>query len=566
LPDATRKSPGALGKLLGAASDEWRATPFYRMTLGGADPDRIGQWGKDPRIGDAARGEEILRGRWRIGAERLAKPHHTPWGAPPPSPHFSARLHSFFWLGDVAAVGGRANAAITDYIQSWSDGFGDWHAEAWAPELVAERLFAWLCHGRAAFETGDPTLRLALMRTFGRQARHLAIACADIQSPTARLKAGATLTMLGCTSIPDGDRLLDVGVELLEEACASQFMSDGGHLSRSPHNLAEALCDLLAADDALVRRAIESPKLIRDLMPKMASMLRFLSLGDGGLACFNGGGEGEAATIKAITGEFEGELRAFRFAPQSGYHRLAEKDLALVFDGGAAPPVHYGDRAHAGCLSFELSCGAERMLVNVGSQLELDPKWRAAGRATNGHSTLVVDDALSAEFERLGRGAARPRGPAQVIAKRNDDDEGARIEGQHDGYRADYGLIHRRVVYMAKAALDLRGVDTLSRPAGEKKTTDAWRPPFAIRFHLHPDIVATMAEENVAYIETPSGGRWRFRTDAPAFRFEESVYLGGADGPARTRQIVLGGEADPNGLGEGPPNRVRWAFTRLDRT
>ncbi|HVY03183.1 MAG TPA: hypothetical protein VG983_05960, partial [Caulobacterales bacterium] len=67
MPDASRKSPGALSKLLGAAGDEWRATPFYRMMLGGADPDRIAQWGKDPRVGDVARGEEILRGRWRIG-------------------------------------------------------------------------------------------------------------------------------------------------------------------------------------------------------------------------------------------------------------------------------------------------------------------------------------------------------------------------------------------------------------------------------------------------------------------------------------------------------------------
>lgn len=554
-----------MGKLLGAASEEWRATPFYRLMLGGSDPDRVVQWGKDPRVGDPRRGEEILRGRWRIGAERLAQPHAVPWSAPPPSPHFSARLHSFYWLGDLACLGGQAHRAITDVILTWSEGFGEWHAEAWAPELVAERLFAWLCHGRPAFEGGDPTLRPNLMRTLGRQARHLSIACADLQNPRDRLKAGAALTLLGCSGIPDGDRLLDTGIELLEEACASQFLPDGGHLSRSPQMLAESLSDLIAADDALVRRAIESPKLIRDAMPKMASMLRFLSMGDGALACFNGGGEGDAATVAAITGEFEGALRPFRFAPQSGYHRLAEKDLTLVFDGGAAPPVNFGDRAHAGCLSFELSCGRDRLIVNVGSELELAPKWRAAGRATNGHSTLVLDDSLSADFERIARGAARPRGPGNVTAKRNDDDEGARIEAQHDGYRADYGLIHRRAIYMDKAGVDLRGVDSLARPTSERKTSDAWRPPFAIRFHLHPGALVTMAEKGVAFIDAPSGSRWRFRTDAVQLSIEDSVYLGGAEGPERTRQLVLIGEADPNGVGEGPPNRVRWAFTRLDR-
>ncbi|MES1203620.1 MAG: heparinase II/III family protein [Pseudomonadota bacterium] len=562
----SRKPPGAFSKLLSAANDEWRATPFYRLTLGGADPDRIAQWGKDPRAGDPRRGEEILRGRWRIGAERLSANYRIPWSAAPPSLHFAARLHSFCWLGDVAAVGGAAGAAIADYIATWNEGFGDWHAEAWAPELTAERLFAWLCHGREAFEGGDPTMRPALMRSFGRQARHLAVAATDLSYPPARIKAGAALTLCGCTGIPDGERLLDAGVELLEEACASQFLSDGGHLSRAPEILAEALCDLIAADNALVRHAIESPKLLRDAMPKMAAMLRFLSLGDGALACFNGGGECNAATVNRAVAEFEGEMRRFTVAPQSGYHRLAAKDLALVMDCAAAPPPLYGDRAHAGALSFELSSGLDRMIVNVGSQLELDPQWRAAGRATNGHSTLVVDDALSAEFERVGRGAARPRGPAQVTAKRADDDDGARIEASHDGYRADYGLIHRRTIYIDKSGADLRGVDSLSRPMAEKKSAAPHRAPFAIRFHLHPEVNARLGEAGAALIDCPgTGGSWRLKTDAARMHFEDSVYLGAPDGPQRTRQIVLSGAADPNGTGDGPPNRVRWAFTRVDR-
>jgi uncharacterized heparinase superfamily protein len=35
-------------------------------------------------------------------------------------------------------------ASIADLVQSWAASFGEWHPEAWAPELVAERLYAWL--------------------------------------------------------------------------------------------------------------------------------------------------------------------------------------------------------------------------------------------------------------------------------------------------------------------------------------------------------------------------------------------------------------------------------------
>ncbi len=566
---AGSKAPGAWAKLLAAASDEWRATPFYRMMLRGADPDRIVQWGADPRRGDPRRGLEILGGVWRIAAERLPGEHAIPWRAPPPSLHFSARLHSFFWLADLAAAGPEADPAIADQILSWVDGFGEWHPEAWAPELVAERLHAWLCHGRPAFEVPDAGARAGLLRSFGRQARHLQLAASDIFDPPARIKAGLALTLAGCSGAPDGERLLDQGVEMLIEACATQVLPDGGHLSRAPETLAEALADLVAADDALARAGVETPRLIRDVMPRMAGMLRFLMLGDGGLAAFNGGGAGDPATLQGLLQEFDGETRMFKVAPQSGFHRLQAGPLTLVLDAAAAPPPSYGDRAHAGCLAFELSCGTDRLIVNVGSSRELDPEWRAAGRATNGHSTLVVDDALSAAFEqpRLGRSAARPYGPPQVSAKRTDDDDGAWIDAQHDGYREDYGLIHRRTIYMDQEGQHIRGLDALARPASEGKAYDPWRPPFAIRFHLHPEVQAAMGEEKgVAYMTGPSGSRWRLRTDAARMRIEDSVYLSAGEGPQRSRQIVLLGNAEPNNAGDGPPNRVRWAFTRLDRT
>jgi uncharacterized heparinase superfamily protein len=565
MPAATN-APGALGKLLGAATDEWRATPFYRMMLRGADPDRIMQWGKDPRVGDGDHGAEIVAGTWRIASERLNGNNLFPWSAPPPSPHFSARLHSFSWLRDVAALGPTARECIAMQILSWVSGFGEWHPQAWAPELVAERLFAWLCHGKPAFEGGDPVMRPALMRSFGRQARHLHLAAGDLREPNARIKAGAVLTMVGCAGVPESERFLDLGLAMLGEACAAQFSPDGAHLSRAPENLCEALCDMIAADDALVRHAIETPAPVRETMVRMAGMLRFLRMGDGGLACFQGGGEGVPATIDRAFAEFEGAQRPFTVAPQSGYHRLEAGPVILIIDAGAAPPAGFGDRAHAGCLSFEWSSGPDRLVVNVGASLELAPEWRVAGRATNGHSTLVLDDALSAEFEqpRLGRGPARPVGPPHVTAKRTDDEEGAWIEAQHDGYRAAYGLIHRRTIYVDKAGRDIRGLDSLSRPVTQSRASDPWRPPFTIRFHLHPKVQAEVVEKGTAVLAAPNGEKWRLRTDAARMRIEDSVYLGHGDGPQRTRQIVLLGNAEPNGAGDAPPNRVRWAFSRLD--
>ena len=114
--------PNPLRNLINAASDEWRATPIYRMMLGGADPAAISFWPKDVRIGSETRGRELLAGEWRIGAERLGERRLIPFDAPAPSKHFTARLHSFSWLGDLAACGADATESILALISAWEIG------------------------------------------------------------------------------------------------------------------------------------------------------------------------------------------------------------------------------------------------------------------------------------------------------------------------------------------------------------------------------------------------------------------------------------------------------------
>src|SRR5690349_1783683 len=166
-------------------SESWRANPFHRMRLGDEAPDRIARWGADPRVGDAERGRELGRGVWRIAAERLIGEHAIPWRGKHPSRHFAARLHSFSWLIDLAAVGPSAHARIADLVDTWIESYGEWDDLAWDPELTAERLFAWLCWGRAAFESGDPEKRADLLRSAARQARLLVVAQSDlVERPT----------------------------------------------------------------------------------------------------------------------------------------------------------------------------------------------------------------------------------------------------------------------------------------------------------------------------------------------------------------------------------------------
>jgi uncharacterized heparinase superfamily protein len=96
------------------------------MRLGDETPDRVVNWGADPRVGDAERGREIGKGVWRVAAERLSGEHAIPWLPKHPSRHFTARLHSFAWLIDLAAVGPSAHKRIAELVDTWIEEFGEW--------------------------------------------------------------------------------------------------------------------------------------------------------------------------------------------------------------------------------------------------------------------------------------------------------------------------------------------------------------------------------------------------------------------------------------------------------
>ena len=535
------------------------------MRLGDPSPEGVEHWGDDPRIGDASRGREIGQGVWRIGAERIAGEYLIPWERPHPSRHFTARLHSFAWLVDLAAVGPAAHQRIAQLIETWVDHYGDWDELAWDAELTAERLFAWLCWGQPAFEQGDRS-RALILRAAARQARLLLLAQNELsERRLGSIKAGAALALAAAAGFPEAQRMAEQGEELLLEACAKQFLPDGGHQSRSPEALAEALFDFLTAHAAFEKMGDPSP-MLRDALPKLANMLRMMRLGDGGLGCFQGGSESSAASIENALARTPGDARAFQFATHSGFQRLEASGMRALFDVGGAPALAYSDRAHAGALAFELSSERERLIVNVGSARELEPAGRSAARATNAHSTLILADALSAEFEeqRRGKGPARLVGPNLDDVRRSSDETGITVQGRHDGYRAQFGLLHRRYVFVDHDGRNLRGIDELIRPS-KAKTQPAKAPiPFVARFHLHPSVRAKLVEHQMALLETPGGQRWRLRTDASLIAIESSIYWGGRTVPQETLQIVLSGAADPLGTGLGPPNRMRWALARAD--
>lgn len=548
---------------------------FRLLPAAGSPPDHLAGIPDDLYAGDAARGDAILDGVFNLAGDVLTVPDRADvWTLNTPSKAFARRLHGFGWLRDcVVAASPDADARARDLVDSWIARFGQWNSFVWSPGILSARLLNWFRNGALLFEdeTSDARTVRARFQAVLRQARFLQRSLPLAHDGSVRLRCAAALALTGLC-LPGQTGVRKAGLSALAHEVDRQILPDGGHVSRSPRACFEALLDLQAVLQLADSTHVEIPDSLRRARDRLAPMIRFFQMPDGGLASFHGGGECDHTAIKAVLDTDDSQARPFGFAPHSGYHRATAGGATVILDAGEAPLGTLSSSAHASALAFELCTPGGRLIVNCGWHDDQPASWREAVRATPAHSALSLAETSSARLLPPGwkRDLLGPRlatAPGPVTARRNEEDMGVWLEGSHEGYREPFGLSVRRRVFLAADGGDLRGEDALFRPvnAGPAEDVDA-RLPFAIRFHLHPNVRASLSRDSMsALLVQPNGDGWRFRTDGGPVKLERSVYLAAGAPPQRSTQIVVHGEAEPFGAGDKPPNRVRWAFQRLGR-
>lgn len=556
--------------LVGRTGEAPSLSPVYRIRLTGAVPSGLLAIPKDPRPPNRARGAAILAGKWRFGGSAVeTPPGHAPWGPSFPSAHFADRIHRFHWLRDVAAHGPEGQRRAKTLALSWIDHFGKWDAFAWRVSPAADRLINLISAGPWLLADLESDARSSLLDSLARQGRHVLAGVESETDPAARFRAAVALVISGA-AMDEGQRRLEAGLALLESESGEQIMADGGHVSRSPEALADALFDIQAVEDLLLRLGLQAPAWLARLQTRMASMLSFFTCADGGLLTVNGGGDGltpgqDGGVSQAALAPYGAPAAKFSFSRLSGFQRVQAEELTLYVDAGAAPEGRFAGRAHAGSLAISIDDGPERLITACGSNADLDPVVRNAARRSAAHSVLAVEGEDSAMFLPVAAtGMTAPEGPPALTVRRLEENDQFLLEGQHGGWRVRHGLIYRRRLYVAKNGARITGEDSLSRPMAESLPASGSAIPYALRFHLHPDVqVAQGPDDKTVFLGLARRQRvWRFRSEA-LLSVETSRYWGGG-AAQKAQQLVIRGEADPTADGSRAPNRVRWALSRLE--
>ncbi|MGE0748595.1 MAG: heparinase II/III family protein [Rhodospirillales bacterium] len=536
-------TPQKVAYTLGKA---WFSGLFYGETLRRRHLGGMLVTGGGPWPGDAARGALLLRGPFGFAPEAAAAAEDGE-DAGEAAGLRQAALHGFAWLKDVQAVGGEAaRGEARRLVDEWIERHGRWRPFPWRPDILGQRISSWLTSAEFLLNGSDDRFRARFIDSLLRQTRHLG-RVATLAAPGAERLLILKAQIHAALCLPPERRRIARCVARLEREVAAQFHPDGGHVSRSPGVHYQALKSLVEVRLLLNEAQVEMPAFLTSALERAAPMLRYFRHGDGGLALFNDTNEEDGWLIELVLAKSDVKARPPREAPDSGFMRLAANRTLVIMDAGAPPRPPLDAHAHAGTLSFELSCGKERIIVNAGAHAGGVADWAMAQRTTAAHSTAAVDDCNSSYL--LG-GALIGHRPKVVTAERQESDGNIWVEASHDGYVRDMGLVHRRRLWLAANGGDLRGEDTL---VGDRQHK------FAVRFHLHPSVkVSKVQDGSSILLRTPGGIGWRMRSAGGVVDIQDGIYLGVKGEAKRTSQIVISGATQP------PSTQIKWAFSRLN--
>src|SRR5712691_11399423 len=514
----------------------------------------------DLRTADATRAAEIYAGRFVFAGKIVTCHGRSIFDLEPPSEDWEAALLGFGWLrhlraADTALTRANARSLVDDWISIPASK----RPIGRRADVQARRVISLLSQAPLVLGDTDGKFYRRYLRGLSREIRYLRYSMLDIPDGVPRLQVLIALCYASLCHANQA-RHIRPATRKLSEELQRQILPDGGHISRNPGALIELLIDLLPLRQTFAARNIAPPPALLNAIDRMMPMLRFFRHGDGSFAMFNGMSSAPSDLVATLLAYDDTHGVPMANMPHTGFQRLDAGAMIVIVDTGPPPQPSVSHDAHAGCLSFELSSGPSRIVINCGMPSTGRDNWRPFARGTAAHSTLICHDTSSCQFvelsamKKLLQGAPIVSGPVNVESYREVVPNGELLTTSHDGYLGRFGVVHRRVLMAAQDGSRLDGEDTLSPTPGARikgNETD-----YALRFHLHPAVKASrLSDARGVMLVLPNRDVWTFEALDDKVELEDSVFLAGNDGPRRTAQIVIKQDSRQ-------ASSIRWSFVR----
>jgi len=519
------------------------------------------------QTGSKQKADALYRGIFKFAGEQFVRTEDNIFSEKSLGTGWQKQLHGFAWLADMQASGRelsrvQARALVLDWIDSKNPtGFSHHSGQAYKSDVIARRVISWVNYSDFLLKGGPETFANRFYSSVRRQTGWLYRRTFTEKNRLKRLQAAIALvySVVGFEGL---EGLRSKAFERLAHELERQILPDGGHISRNPQVLRDLLADLVPIRQTLEKARMEVPVAINAALERMMPALRFFTYDDGGLAVFNGVNDTSAGLVRRILETDDVCGRPIRHASHSGYVRLQQGNSTIMIDTGKPTLPSINNRATAGVLAFEFCDGGARLVTNCGAIQNSDEAWSSAARTTQAHSSLCIDDQpigkiLEGSILQRTFGGAVVLSAPNVSAHTQTVQQGAMFTGSHDGYLKSHGIIHERQLFLNNSGHDLRGLDSFIMDQ-ENLISDR-SVPFAVRFHLHPSVRATISQDGAsAMLLLANKTGWRFSARGGQLKLEDSVYLPENGRVRKTYQLVVRGFV-------GNTGKVMWAFKRIEK-
>ena len=327
-------------------------------------------------------------------------------------------------------------------------------------------------------------------------------------------------------TVPNKKYYYQIAIFNLKSELTKQILNDGCHFQRNPKIHLQFLMDLLD-----IRTILNSTKKnvffdLQNTIKKMSVAYSFFLHKDNSLANFNGTNNLNQKEIKNIISEIPKPKKNPRELLESGFQRIDTKDTALIIDCGVPKNYAATYKAHSCSTTFELSYKKNRIIIN--SLESLDEK---TNRTTAAHSTLTLNNTNAYKIlsnEHLSRV------PDKLEVKRVERYGANVIEMENYGYKNQYDAIHKRLIYVDKDGLDIRGEDNIYCPM---------ELSFDLRFYLDPKIKTLVTNNGKnTVLKLPNGAGWKFVSSLDKLNLVLNRSLNTNNQPVRNEHIHLTGK------------------------
>ena len=458
------------------------------------------------------------------------------------------KLHSFFWLFTIDL---KSSKKITrSVISNWTNLNQNYSFKSWELDTLSKRVISWIANSNNFYHEGEENFKINFTKIIKKQLNHLTNEIENTELVNDKM-IGCSAIIMGGLCFKHQMQYLNIGFQLLKKIINTIFDNDGFPKSRSPRQVFFYLKYFVFIRELLKDSSTDIPEFLNEIIFYLGQSFSFYFEENEGACLFNGNHNLDTTEFKKYIKEHGYKFKN-KFNSVGGYSILKNKKDKIIVDFGSTPDKKYSADYQSGVLSFEIFHDKEKVITNCGYFQDYNHKLNILSKSTAAHSTLSIDDRSSCKFKKNKLGHFTLESTVKVTNKKiYHDDEIWEIQGTHDGYLKEYGILHQRNIKFFPKEFKYVGEDIIISKKKFQKLG------FDIRFHLLPTTNAIKTQDKLSILLQLKKSGWRFTCNHKNFGIETGLYFGKKDSYTENKNIYVNGEITKE------EEKIKWEIRKI---